>query len=290
MTEILHLRARVDAPLDTVRRALTDATALRTWLAEHAEVDLPNRYEFWGRYTPDGAQPRQRVLHADDRTIRLEWTVEGQATTTEITIAPENDDATRISVSQSHVPDWAEAVREEGLAMLSTFWSLAIANLVDYLEGRVRTPRCDYTSRELVDHVDIAAAPDEVYESLMNPEIFARWFGATVGIEPHVGGRWQMGGFDSPDVPAKIVELEPDRKVTLEYGDGMVSTWELEGSAGKTRLTFVMSGFDEPPYVGWSGWLSGVVELRRYHDVPGWRQTWIGVEMPGIPDGMLTVG
>jgi uncharacterized protein YndB with AHSA1/START domain len=290
MTEILHLRARVDAPLDTVRRALTDATALRTWLAEHAEVDLPNRYEFWGRHIPDGAEPRQRVLHADDHTIRLEWTVDGTATTAEIAIAPESDEATRISVSQSHVPDWAEVVREEGLAALSTFWSLAISNLVAYLEGRAQNPKCDYTSRELREQVEIAAGPEEVYESLMNPEIFARWFGATVGIEPHVGGRWQMGGFDGPAPPAKIVELEPDRKVTLDYADGMVSTWELEGSAGKTRLTFVMSGFDEPPYAGWVGWLGGIAELRRYLEVPGWRPMWLGVEMPGLPDGILTTG
>lgn len=88
MNEHLRLRARVDAPLETVRRALTDAEALRTWLAEHAEVDLPHRYAFWGRYTPDGAEPHQRVLHVDDRTLRLEWTVKGQATTTEIMLAP----------------------------------------------------------------------------------------------------------------------------------------------------------------------------------------------------------
>ena len=57
--------------------ALTDPAALRVWLAEHAEVALPDRYEFWGRYTPDGAEPHQRVLHADERTIRFAWTVDG---------------------------------------------------------------------------------------------------------------------------------------------------------------------------------------------------------------------
>lgn len=290
MTDTLRLRARVDAPLDAVRRALTDAKALRTWLAEHAEVDLPNRYEFWGRYTPDGAEPRQRVLHTDDRTIRLEWTIEGQATTTEIALAPESEDTTHISVSQSHVPDWEQAVREEGLAFLVTFWSLAIANLVDYVEGRAPTPMCDFVSGEQRAEVDVAADPAAVYESLMNPEIFARWFGAKVGIEPHVGGRWQMGGFDSPGEPAKLVELVPGRKVTMAFPDDTVTTWELEGSAGKTRLTFVQSGFDEPPYAGWLGWLSGVAELRRYHEIPNWRPMWLGVEMPGIPDGMLTTG
>ena len=55
------------APPEAVYAALTDAAALRVWLAEHAEVALPDRYEFWGRYTPDGAEPHQRLLHADER-------------------------------------------------------------------------------------------------------------------------------------------------------------------------------------------------------------------------------
>src|SRR5215468_10849801 len=47
-------RVRAMAPVKEVHHALTDAAALRVWLAEHAEVDLPHRYEFWGRYTPEG--------------------------------------------------------------------------------------------------------------------------------------------------------------------------------------------------------------------------------------------
>lgn len=289
MNDTLRLRARVDAPLDAVRRALTDAAALRIWLAEHAEVDLPARYEFWGRYTPDGAAPHQRVLHADDLTVRLEWTVEGQATTAELAIAPETDASTLISVSQSHV-DWREAVLDKGLAALSTFWSLAITNLIAYLEGRELTPRCDYSSREMRAQVDIAATRERVWESLMDPEIFQRWFGARMDVEPHVGGRWAMGGFDEEGgPPATIVELDPGHKVTMEWPD-LVSTWELEESGGKTRLTFVHSGFDEPPYAGWAGWLGGVAELRRFLEIPDWRPMWLGVEMPGAPDGLVIVG
>jgi hypothetical protein len=62
---------------------LTDAGALRVWLAEHAEVDLPHRYEFWGRYTPDGDAPHQRLLHADDSILRFIWRLDGEGTTTE---------------------------------------------------------------------------------------------------------------------------------------------------------------------------------------------------------------
>jgi uncharacterized protein YndB with AHSA1/START domain len=73
----LRLRAVVPAPPKVVYEALTDPAALRVWLAEHADVDLPGKYEFWGRFTPDGAKPHQRVLHVDERTIRFAWTVGG---------------------------------------------------------------------------------------------------------------------------------------------------------------------------------------------------------------------
>ena len=41
-----------------------------------------------------------------------------------------------------------------------------------------------------------AAAPDEVFDSMTQPEQFHRWFGANVDIEPYVGGRFAMGGFE----------------------------------------------------------------------------------------------
>jgi len=82
----LRLQAAMPAPPEVVYAALTDAAALRVWLAEHAEVALPDRYEFWGRYTPDGAEPHQRVLHVSERALRFAWTVDGVETTVELTL------------------------------------------------------------------------------------------------------------------------------------------------------------------------------------------------------------
>ncbi len=72
--------------------------------------------------------------------------------------------------------------------------------------------------------------------------------------------------------------------------NGMVAGWELEDSGGKTRLTFIQSGFDEkqPPYGSWMGWLAGVAELRRYHELPDWHPVWLEVGMPGMPADMFT--
>jgi uncharacterized protein YndB with AHSA1/START domain len=296
MTEQSELRVRavMPAPPEAVYAALTDAAALRVWLAEHAEVALPDRYEFWGRYTPDGAEPHQRVLHASERTLRFAWTVDGVETTVELTLT-ENEDAggTLLTLTQSDLPTFDEILSDKAgpRGELQTFWSLAIANLADYLLGRELTPKCDYTSPRLQASVVIDAAPQAVFDSITQPEQFRKWFGANVDIEPYVGGRFAMGGFDLDPGGAKFVEFEPGRKATLRFADGQTDSWELAGSEGKTRLTLMSSGFDvdNPPYPGWAGWLAGVAELRRYHEVPRWRTIWRHIEAPGIPAEMLSI-
>jgi uncharacterized protein YndB with AHSA1/START domain len=295
MTDLseLRLRAIMPAPPEAVYAALTDAAALRVWLAEHAEVALPDRYEFWGRSTPDGAEPRQRVLHAGERSLRLAWTVDGLETTVELTVTEdEAEGGTLLTLTQSDLPSFAEVLSDTAgpRGELQTFWMLAIANLSDHLAGRELTPTCDYTSPHLQASVVIDATPEAVFDSLTEPEQFRRWSGAHVDIEPRVGGRFAMGGFDLDPGGVTFVEFEPGRKATLRFADGLTSSWELDGSDGRTRLTFVQSGFDvdNPPYPGWAGWLAGVAELRRYHEVPRWRRIWREVGVPGVPAEMLS--
>ena len=191
----LRLRAVVPVPLKLAYEGLTDPAALRVWLAEHADVDLPGRYQFWGRYTPDGAQPHQRVLYVDERTIRFAWTVEGVESTVQIEVA-EDEDGTLVTLSHSDLPSFADVLADKAGARgaLQTFWSLAIANLADYLDGRELTPKVDFTSTELRASMVIDAAPEQVFESMTQPEQFRRWFGANVAVEPHVDGRFAMGG------------------------------------------------------------------------------------------------
>ena len=170
----LRLRAVVPAPPKVVYEALTDPAALRVWLAEHADVDLPGKYEFWGRFTPDGAEPHQRVLHVDERTIRFAWTVEGVESTVQFELA-EDEEGTLVTLSHSDLPSFAEVLADTAGARgaLQTFWSLAIANLADYLAGRELTPKCDFTSNELHASMVIDAAPEEVFDSMTQSEQFA---------------------------------------------------------------------------------------------------------------------
>ncbi|GIH68587.1 SRPBCC family protein [Sphaerimonospora thailandensis] len=273
MTEPMTLRARLAAPVKDVHQALTDPAALRVWLAEHTEVDLPERYEFWGRYTPEGDAPRQRLLHADDRTLRLAWSLDGVETTVEITLEEDGAESTILSLSQSHF-DYQEMITGSSIrGVLQTFWCQAVANLADYVQGREVGPRCDFTDPVLRGEVVIASPVEKVFHSLVDSGEVSAWFGYPIEIEPHVGGRFAMGGIDNNPQPAKIIDLVPGRSISVDWGPAGVMSWELEGSEGKTRLTFVSSGFDEarPPYAAWGGWLAGVAELRRFHELAGWR-------------------
>lgn len=290
MDDLMTVHAHTTAPPAAVHRALTDAAQLRLWLAEHAEVQPPDRYAFWGRHTPDGGAPHQRLLHLDDHTVRFSWTLDGIDTTTEFTLAP-GPAGTIVKLTQTGMPPWEELLDQNGdRAVLHTFWALAIANLVDHVEGRPLTPKCDFVSPEMRCEATIAAPPAAVYASLTETAQFERWFGAHVTIEPHVGGRFAQGGLDADPTPGRITAAEPGRRFAIEFADRTVLTWELEGSAGRTRLTLVQTGFDPAaaPYGSWMGWLAGIAELRRYHEIDGWRPIWHDVEIPAMPKDQLT--
>ena len=280
MTEPTIQRVRLAAPIQAVRHALTDAASLRVWLAEHVEVDLPRTYAFWGRYTPQGEAPHQRLLHVDDNSLHFNWLLDGEDTTVHIELQQERPDSTILTLSLSHF-DMQEAMAETTIrGVLYTFWALSLANLADHLEGRELTARCDFTSAEMRAQFLIDASLESVYDSLIDSDKASRWFGYPVGIEPWVGGRFAMGGFESGfGFAARIVALEPGRTMSVDWGDNGIATWELENSNGQTRFTLVQSGFttQRPPYAGWMGTLSGFAELRRFHEKNDWQPMWLEV-------------
>ncbi|WP_062430464.1 SRPBCC family protein [Herbidospora daliensis] len=278
MTQSPTSAVRIQAPLKTVFHALTDPAELRVWFAEHAEVDLPNRYDFWGRHTLEGDAPHQRVLEASDEHIKFAWTLDGTETTTEIRLT-ETDGETLVAVYQSHFDrNLLFSGSTSPLVALETFWALALGNLADHVEGRTLGPKVDYTAKvgEFSATLTVDAPADRVRTALTDSEQATAWFGYPIGIEPEVGGRFAMGGLEAAgDHAARFVSLDAT-SATIDWG-GMVTSWELEGSGGQTTLTFVTSGFDaaNPPYAAWGGWLSGLVELRRYLEQPNWRSVFV---------------
>jgi uncharacterized protein YndB with AHSA1/START domain len=269
--ESIRLRARLPAPIGAVRRGLLDPAALRHWLAEHAEVEPPGRYAFWGRYTPQGEEPRQRLLHLGDRTLRLSWRLSGEETTVEVLLEEESAGSTVVTVSQT-CPGGESSGYPMSLA-LTVFWSLALGNLIDHLLGRPITARCDHTARELRTEVTIGAPRTAVFGSLSDSAEFSRWFGIPVEIEPYAGGAWSIP--DGGPI-GTVRELEPDRRLSLQEESG-IATWTLADDGEGTHLTFGLSGFppDRPPYPGWTAWLSALSTLRRYHELDDWQPAWL---------------
>jgi uncharacterized protein YndB with AHSA1/START domain len=267
VADSIRLRARLPASIGAVRRAWTDAAALRQWLAEYAEVGQPGRYAFWGRYTPRGEEPSQRLLHLDDHTLRFSWPLGAEDTTVEVVM--EGGDTTVVTLSQTTF-DGEESGYPIGL-VLTVFWSLALGNLVDHLTGRPITPRCDHTRRNLRMEVVIGAPRTVVFGSLTESAQFSRWFGIPVEIEPYAGGRWAIP--DGGPI-GTVMEVDPGRRLSLQEDSG-IATWDLADEGEGTRLTFGLSGFDRPPYPSWTAWLSAISSLRRYHELDDWHPIWL---------------
>ncbi|ONI81249.1 hypothetical protein ALI144C_22225 [Actinosynnema sp. ALI-1.44] len=277
MSDALTLEAHLSKPPKEVFEALTDATALRVWLAEQAEVSLPDeRYAFWGKHTPQGTEAAQQLLAVTADTLSFSWTLDAQETTVTVQLSPA-EDGTVLRLRQTDLPTLDELMnppgRRDGRHSMHTFWSLAVANLAEYLDGRPLTPKADFgpaRSKEIKASYTIAAPPSEVFASLLDPATIKKWFGWEAVVEPHVGGTMAVG------VDGRIFELEPNRKLVYGDDEGTVVRWELEDTQGRTHLTFVQSGYTDDELDSAAqheaGWLAGLAELKRMHELgPGWR-------------------
>jgi uncharacterized protein YndB with AHSA1/START domain len=279
----LHLRVRIDAPADTVFKALTDADTLTDWLAESAEVSLDeHRYEFWGRYAPQGDRPRQRLLVAEPAgSLRFTWAFDGPTaeelppSTVDITLAPDKDSdaATVVTVAHTAVPTGGTA----DLTALSCFWHVSLANLVGQCEGLPTMPPFDFSvpaQGDALVRTVIDVGVDEVFACLLEPSQVDKWTGAVNAegggkavIEPVVGGRYDFGWGDHG--PAEVLELEQDKTLAFSWrhpeGPDTVVRVALRSSRGSTYLTLMHSGFEndllaEEFRQNWPGYL---VEIKR---------------------------
>ncbi|MEZ5085044.1 MAG: SRPBCC domain-containing protein [Tessaracoccus sp.] len=285
MSDTLSLQARIAATPSKVFHALTDETAVTTWLAEHAAISLPEQhYGFWGDTTPQGDQTHQTLLSAEpDRLLRFSWTLDGTPTTVEIELQPDGSQ-TVLRLRQDGLPTLDELMaptgRRDGLHSMHTFWGLALANLAEYTEGRPLTPKADFRPKrapEIRVRMEIDATPHEVFESLIDPTQIARWFGWEVEIQPRLGGAVTLGA------EGKIFEFEPDKTLAYSDDEGSITRWELEGTGGKTFLTFVQSGYTDDEWDNAAqheaGWLGSLAELKRMHELGN---TWtpLTTELP----------
>ncbi len=267
MSEMFSLRADIPAAPGRVYRALTEAQELRSWLADHAEVSIPDEhYEFWGATTPQSDRDRQRLLAVEPgRRVRFLWTLDGVKTTVDIELS--GDDATELTLRHEPMPTLDELMaptgRRDGRHTMHTFWPMAIGNLSEYLAGRPGIAGCDFSptrGREIRVEVTLTAPADRVFAAITSPDVVERWWGYAPEIEPRVGGAITFGA------EGRISEWEPGKVFSYDE-EGMTTRWELSETDGTTTLTFVQSGFEADELDNAAqheaGWRGGLLELKR---------------------------
>jgi uncharacterized protein YndB with AHSA1/START domain len=263
-SDALRLRVRIEAPPDAIVKAITEPDLMTEWLAETVEA-APDRYEFWGRYVPQGDRPRQRPISIDPaRGVRFTWELDG-ADPSEVDLSVDTGDGGRgcvVSLTHTGYPD-------DTFTALSAFWHLALANLGARGEGYPTTPPLDFTlpaHGEALVRTVIAAPPEEVYACLLDAEQVGRLARTTATIEPEVGGRYDLGWERGP---VRIAELVPDRAVALTWQQPdtpeTVARWDLRTAHGYTYLTLVHGDFTDDDLAEdlRRRWVPLLVELKR---------------------------
>lgn len=268
MSEQVRIQLHLAHTSANVWTALTDNKSLTSWLAEHAEIDLSqNQYDFWGRYTPENpnraAGQHPLLAHENERHLKFEWTFRPtELTTVEIYLKPDGDNTI---LTLRH--DGGGIKSYEGRDYnLQDFWFVALENLRRYLDGKPSEARMDYAQVDSTPpviryEIDVDATPAQVFDVLVNPVEIDRWIAtdAAVNLDDK---QYSLGWEGVP--PAKILDLEENVKLSHEWSAGSVVTWTLAESNGKTRLTFVHSGFADDQDVGdiKTGWLNFVNWVR----------------------------
>ena len=161
---------------------------------------------------------------------------------------------------------------------LRDFWFLYLENLRAYLGGKPAAARIDFTFPKMGDirHELLIDAPAAtVFEVIIRPDQIDRWIGNGSSVDATPGGSYTFGW-----MRMKILEIVPNEKLSVSptYDNNGVEeatphafTWTLTESNGKTRMTFVHSGFapdesTESAYLGWLSYMNRLKSIAEFGD------------------------
>jgi uncharacterized protein YndB with AHSA1/START domain len=273
---VVQAQVRIDASTDAVYQALTDENALRSWFAEEASVAIDEgRYAFSGRYTlgtPKAGDPGMKLLDVEPgHKLVFSWPLSGADSVVAVGLSADG--------SGSEVRLEHHDIGETTPWLVESFWSMALENLIGYVERGEPGLRFDFSN---IPHgtielkTEINADPDDVFDALIDPVQLDRYMsGVPARIDPQIGGVYNVGWGD--EGPMKILDLEPGARLTYSWEsnkpeiDETIVTWELEGSAGRTRLTIVHSGFAPDRAcldygLGWTDFLNRIKQMVEVGD------------------------
>ena len=241
MNQTLRLFITLPVAPSAVYQAITNSSSLQNWLTEKARVSLSDGvFELWGRYLPGAPdRPATKLAEAiENRSLSFTWNYKTNALPVTLELATSNK-GTVLTLTQEIVD------RLPGQVSFSAFWGLSLENLRRLLLNGSGPLFCDFSTVHRGGAsvtAQINRPTGEVFNGLIDPQQLERYMANKATVEPRVGGKYDFGW--EGNGPIKILELEPNRKLTYSWLDqDTVVTWILEDSEGGTRLTLVHSGF-----------------------------------------------
>jgi uncharacterized protein YndB with AHSA1/START domain len=237
---LLRLHITVPVAPSAVYQAITNSSSLENWLTERSRVSLSDGvFELWGRYLPGAPdKPATKLTEAiENRVLRFTFNYKTHALPVALELATSNK-GTILSLTQEIVE------RLPGEASFNDFWGLSLENLRRLLLKGSGPLFCDYSTvhnEKAAVMAQINRPAKEVFTGLIDPQQLERYMADKATVEPRPGGKYDFGW--GGNGPIKILELEPDRKLTYSWHHDTVVSWILEDSEGGTRITLVHSGF-----------------------------------------------
>ena len=282
----------IDAPAETVYKALSDEKELTYWFPSHAILDrrVGGRMEFKFERNDgivDHKVEGEILEFVPGKKLSFSWknTSDPDFPNTKVTwtLEPLEGGKTRVELVHTGFEKgrWFD-LHDGG-------WSFFIGRLEEYCtKGRVES-RAMYKEmgKEIRKTVMINAPSDAVFRALTDDKELVQWFpnqGATLDVR--VGGKLEFR-FLRPDgekhaFHGKILEIIPGKKLSYSWNnlhepmsDNEIITWTLEPvDGGRTRVTLLHTGLKESKEDvagGWSyeaGWIFFLGQLVEHCNGP----------------------
>ena len=297
MENYVRIQLNVKADPGRIFQALTDSHALTKWFSEFADVvPAAKAYDFWGRFTPEAPATQQAGHHpltqlTPDRHLGFSWQL-NQTDTHVLFKLLKGQDETLLTLRHAG-PEGAQLT--DGWS-LEDFWFLSLENLRRHVDGRSAAARVDFTKAMVGDihhEIEVDAPAAKVFEVLIRPDQMNRWIANDATVEPEPGGLYSFGW-----IGMKILEIVPDKKLTVSSkdegsGQEMIVTWSLAENDGKTRLTFVHSGFapdqsSADVHIGWLAFTNAVGSIAEYG--ADWKPPIVLIKPETIPFYSTAIG
>lgn len=268
------------APPQRVFAALTDELQLSQWFADHVQVEprAGGKYRFWGSRTPwvptESAADGVITKIDPPKLLSFKWTIRECPSQTDLVIEEKSGGGTLRLAHSVTGPLWPIADCDAPW-VLRDFWKVTIGNLRSYLRtGRPAiAPDFSAKSGKVILSVEIDAAPDVVFDALINPATMNKWLAKDAVATRVVGSDYSYGWKDSagnPAGPTMLIDIIPNRLLEHDWRypnePNTRVRWQLtELPNNRTRVTLTHTKFDDATvHCGYSqGWAAYLVALKE---------------------------